>query len=303
MNPGHLVCHAADGKYEQPGGWAATAEGYRRWTAIGESSGAVHTGFGVCVLEPGGHIPAHVHSFEETFYVLDGGGIVSTSDGSYRVRAGDYAALPVGAPHAWRNDGDRPVMWAELQGPAPRERFGDDTFLVPLQSGEPIAVDVRDPRMRRFGNITPAHLDALRLSQELLPEKCGMRAALMVYGGITVKMMADTDLGSQLTTMFMVQYAAGGQASQHDHPFEETYLFLEGVADAVFDGEHYQVRAGDIAWSGVGCVHSFRNAGPGPVRWLETQSPQPPTQHSYRFARDWEYLSGKLAGKERADGA
>jgi quercetin dioxygenase-like cupin family protein len=303
MNPGHLVCHAADAKFEPPGGWATTAEGYRRWTAIGEGNGAVHTGFGICVLEPGGYIPAHVHSFEETFYVLDGTGVVSTSEGSYRVRPGDYAALPVGVPHSWRNDGDHAVSWAELQGPAPRERFGGDSFLVPLESGEPIAIDVRDPRMRRFGNITTAHLDALRLSQELLPEKCGMRAALMVHGGITVKMMADTDLGSQLTTMFMVQYHANGQAIQHDHPFEETYLFLEGIVDAAFDGEHYQLRAGDVAWSGVGCVHSFQNAGPEPVGWLETQSPQPPTRHSYRFAKDWEYLSGKLARNKKADSA
>jgi mannose-6-phosphate isomerase-like protein (cupin superfamily) len=48
--------------------------------------------------------------------------------------------------------------------------------------------------------------------------------------------------------------------------------------------------AGDIAWAGVGCPHSFRNLGGGPLRWLETQAPQPPRRHSYRFARDWDYL-------------
>jgi hypothetical protein len=37
-------------------------------------------------------------------------------------------------------------------------------------------------------------------------------------------------------------------------------------------------------------VHSFRNAGREPVCWLETQAPQPPDQHSYRFAGDWDYL-------------
>jgi hypothetical protein len=30
------------------------------------------------------------------------------------------------------------------------------------------------------------------------------------------------------------------------------------------------------------------------VRWLETQSPQPPARHSYRFNRDWDYLEEKL---------
>jgi hypothetical protein len=30
------------------------------------------------------------------------------------------------------------------------------------------------------------------------------------------------------------------------------------------------------------------------VRWLETQAPQPPSRHSYRFNRDWEYLESRL---------
>jgi mannose-6-phosphate isomerase-like protein (cupin superfamily) len=129
-----------------------------------------------------------------------------------------------------------------------------------------------------------------------------MRTALLVYSGIGVKMMVDSDLGAELTTMFMVQYDPDGKAGQHDHPFDETYLILEGATDAEFDGQRYRLEVGDIAWAGVGCVHGFTNAGPGPVRWLETQSPQPPGRHSYRFARDWEYLSEALAGQAKEGG-
>jgi mannose-6-phosphate isomerase-like protein (cupin superfamily) len=121
-----------------------------------------------------------------------------------------------------------------------------------------------------------------------------MRTALLVYSGITVKMMVDSDLGADLTTMFMVQYDADGVAGRHDHPFEETYLFLQGRAEAEFDGQKYQLGPGDAAFAAVGCVHGFRNIGDGPLRWLETQAPQPPGRHSYRFARDWEYLRGTL---------
>jgi hypothetical protein len=46
-------------------------------------------------------------------------------------------------------------------------------------------------------------------------------------------------------------------------------------------------------------VHGFRNLGPGRVRWLETQAPQPPGRHSYRFARDWTYLADALAAETR----
>jgi mannose-6-phosphate isomerase-like protein (cupin superfamily) len=91
-----------------------------------------------------------------------------------------------------------------------------------------------------------------------------------------------------------VQYEPRGVAGPHDHPLEETYLILEGEVDATFDSERYRLNAGDVAWAGVGCVHEFSNPGPGIVRWLETQAPMPPGRHSYRFARDWDYLRERL---------
>lgn len=121
-----------------------------------------------------------------------------------------------------------------------------------------------------------------------------MRTALLLYSGITVKMMIDSDLGADLSTMFMVQYEQDGFAGAHDHPLEEAYLILEGEVEATFDGSQYKLEVGDVAWAGVGCVHAFRNVGNGVVRWLETQAPQPPARHSYRFARDWSYLETAL---------
>jgi quercetin dioxygenase-like cupin family protein len=289
----HLVrrsVDAADGP--PPAAWASTAKGYRRQMIVDETAGAVHTGFGICTLEPGGAIPGHVHSFEESFYVVEGAGVVDTGEGAFRVGPGDYGFFPVGVPHAWRNDGGIPVRWAEMQGPVPRRSHGDDTFAVPLlPATDPRSIDVRDPRTRRFGTVTTAHLDPGRQSQDLLAVSASMRTALLVYSGITVKMMVDSDLGAQLTTMFMVQYDPDGVAGAHDHPFEETYYFLEGQAEATFDGERHTLGPGDVAWAGVGCVHSFRNVGDGVLRWLETQAPQPPARHSYRFARDWDYLA------------
>ena len=133
-------------------------------------------------------------------------------------------------------------------------------------------------------------MDPGKQGQEMLEVTASMRTALLVYGGINVKMMVDTDLGAQLSTMFMVHYDPDGATGPHDHPFEETYYFLEGHAEATFDGRRYELGPGDVAWAGVGARHSFRNLGGGPLRWLETQAPQPPGRHSYRFARDWDYL-------------
>jgi quercetin dioxygenase-like cupin family protein len=141
-------------------------------------------------------------------------------------------------------------------------------------------------------------MDPALQTQDRLAVSASARTALLVYSGIYVKPMIDSDLGAVLSTMFMVQYEPAGLAGPHDHPFEETYLILEGAVEASFDDATYVLEPGDVAWAGCGCVHGFRNVGDGPVRWLETQAPQPPGRHSYRFARDWDYLNQRLGGED-----
>jgi quercetin dioxygenase-like cupin family protein len=198
--------------------------------------------------------------------------------------------------HRLRNTSNSVTAFAEMQAPLPRERFGYDTqFPQALPTSDAVAVDVRDPRNRYFGHIDAESMDATLQTQDRLAVSASMRSALLVYSGITVKMMVDSDLGADLSTMFMVQYEQGGYAGAHDHPLEEAYLILEGTVEAEFDGELFELGSGDVAWAGVGCVHAFRNVGDGIVRWLETQAPQPPPRHSYRFSRDWTYLENALA--------
>ncbi len=182
-----------------------------------------------------------------------------------------------------------------MQAPLPRERFGFDTQFPEPLVGESFGprhgpIDVRDPRTRSFGHIDAESMDPALQTQDRLAVSASMRTALLVYSGISVKMMVDSDLGADLSTMFMVQYEPGGFAGAHDHPLEEAYLILDGEVEGDFDGDTYRLGPGDVAWAGVGCVHEFRNVGEGRVRWLETQAPQPPKRHSYRFARDWSYL-------------
>jgi quercetin dioxygenase-like cupin family protein len=286
----HVVSRASAANYAPPGDLAPDAVGLSRWRAVGYDDGASHTDFGVSRLEAGGVVPTHVHSFEESFHVLEGEVVLVTPEATVRLVAGDYGVLPVGVPHSWHAL-DARAAWADVLSPPPRPPHGSDTYRVPdTAPAEPRRVDPRDPRTRSFGNITAGHMNPGRQSQELLAVSASMRTALLVYSGISLKMMVDSDLGAVLHTMFMVQYEPDGVAGPHDHPLEEAYLITDGEVDATFDGEEYRLQAGDIAWAGVGCVHSFRATG-APVRWVETQSPQMPTRHAYRFARDWEYLA------------
>ena len=297
MSARFIVSRADEAQYGPVGALAPGAIGLSRWNPVGEAEGAAHTDFGISRLEPAGYVPAHVHSFEESFHVLEGSVILVTPEATVELVAGDYGVIPIGVPHSWRAAGDSGAVWSDIMAPPPRERHGYDTYAVAeLPEAEPVRVDARDPRTRSFGSIDAAQLDPARQSQDMLAQSASMRTALLVYSGISLKMMVDSDLGSVLSTMFMVQYEPTGVAGPHDHPLEEAYFITDGEVDATFDGEQFRLRPGDVAWAAVGCVHSFAAVGE-PVRWLETQAPQMPARHAYRFARDWSYLADKLAAE------
>jgi quercetin dioxygenase-like cupin family protein len=139
-------------------------------------------------------------------------------------------------------------------------------------------------------------VDSLRmgLKKDAPKVSASMATALLVYSGISLKMLVDARLDAALHTMFMVEYEPGGNAHPHDHPLEEAYYIVDGEVEAWADDEKYLMQRGDFLWAGVGCTHAFYNRSNTTVRWLETQSPQPPARHSYRFSRDWEYFAEQL---------
>ena len=165
----HLVRTAADASWGVPPALEGHVEGFRRWTVVDEGAGAVHTGFGIGEMEAGGRLDWHVHSYEESLYVIDGEVVLFTSETAVLLGAGDYALIPLGQAHALANRSSATARWAALSAPVPRAAYGGDTYFVPaLPETDPIPVDPRDPRTRSFGSIQPGHMDPGRQSQELL---------------------------------------------------------------------------------------------------------------------------------------
>src|ERR687889_231217 len=290
---------------EPPGGaFAAHTEGLRRAALVGRSVGAVHTGFALGQFEPGGSVGTHVHSYEQSFYVLEGNPRLTLDGRTYRLAPHECGLVPVGVPHAWRaGDDGSPGRWREMSAPAPRGGGPPDTFFTgepaPADGGEPL--DIRDPRSRTFFRLGEGQMDVDNLkigaAVDAPTVSASMATALLAYSGIAVKMLVDQRLGAYLHSMFMVEYQPGGVAQPHDHPLEETYYMLEGEVEAEADGERFTLGPGDVFWTGVGCIHAFWNTSGGRVRWLGTPSPQLPAHHSYRFNRDWEYLAERLGGR------
>ncbi len=284
-------------------GLEGRAEGLRRAVLVGRDVGAVHTGLALAAIDPDGWVGTHVHSTEQSFYVLRGRPLLTLEGRTYRLARDDCGLIPVGTPHAYRGDPDgEETLLLEANSPAPRLPGASqpDTFWTgePVPEGSADPPDIRDPRSRNFFRLQAGQmeLDNLKVGApvDAPTVSASMATALLAYSGIAVKMLVDQRLGAVLHTMFMVEYQPGGVAQPHDHPLEEAYYILEGEVEAMADDEHFVLRPGDVFWTGVGCVHAFWNKSGGTVRWLETQAPQPPANHSYRFNRDWEHLSDKL---------
>ena len=273
------------------------SEGLTRSILVGRATGAVHTGMTLVALEDG-HVNAHLHSFESSFYVLSGEPVLYLDGRGVTLEPGACGAIPVGVAHAWRSEGR--AEWIEMAAPAPRgpDQPADTFFVGPAPEDHAPALDLRDPRNRNLFHLEASDMDVDRLSRGASvgspTVSASMATAALLYSGITVKMLVDKRLDAQLHTMFMVGYQPGACAHPHDHPFEESYYMLEGEVDVVADDDRYTLRPGDFFWTGVGCVHAFYETRGGTVQWLETSAPGPPDRHSYRFERDWEYLAARL---------
>ncbi len=291
----HHVATYAQAAFQVPPAYEPHSQGYSRVALVDHTiSGAVHTGLGLCTLAAQGILNPHVHFYEEAFFVLEGQ-VVERIDGhDYLFGPGNYGIIPPGVPHALRNGGNGPARWLEALSPQPKAPGQErDTLFLKQETAPSTGTppDFRDPMTRYLG-----HFDDTQLPPPSQLQMPGYRGSGI--GGISLKMLIDQQLGAQHLTLFMVEFQPGGAGNIHDHPFEETYFLLSGEAEAVLDGTTYQVRAGDYVWTSVGGTHGFFNTGPVPVRWIETQAPQPPAKHGFRFPADWAYLAQKLEAQE-----
>jgi quercetin dioxygenase-like cupin family protein len=266
---------------------------------VGGALGSTHMALTLVALVDG-HVDTHVHSYETSFYVLEGEPLLYLDGRGVRLKPGACGAVPMGVPHGFRCEGRG--LWIEMAAPRPRTDGSDTFFLAPAPDTPAEPLDVRDPRNRNLFLLMDGEMDIDLLKRGAAvgapTVSASMATAVLAYSGIAVKMLVDQRLDAQLHTMFMVDYQPGAVAHPHDHPFEESYYMLEGEVDVVADGERFTLRPGDAFWTATGCVHAFYETQGGEVRWLETSAPAPPPRYSYRFDRDWDYLAERLDAGE-----
>jgi quercetin dioxygenase-like cupin family protein len=109
------------------------------------------------LVPPGGGPPPHVHSREEEgFYVLEGE-IVFTIRGERVVAtAGTFANMPVGTPHSFKNESDRPAKMLISIAPAGLEQMFFETG-VPLAEGATTALPPTQEEIARLLAVAPRY--------------------------------------------------------------------------------------------------------------------------------------------------
>ena len=253
------------------------SKGYQRVTLVDHSIGAVHQATGICELQPNGSVDCCLHTNEEAIYVFEGELEMLRDNKASRLSADDFALVPYGIPHAYRNRGDKVARWFEAQTPQPKPPGGwqDTWFFDADWPEEVVKPNFDDPRTRLLGHFK---------------EKGGISPPGSGARGPKTHHFITAEFGSQHMIVHRGLFAVGGALGLHDHSVEESFFALSGEMDLEIEGTVYHLKPGDVAWAGVGAAHSWHNRGDIPFRWIETITPQFPAPTSTRRYPYWEKL-------------
>lgn len=260
---------------DDDGPFAGHATGLRRRPLFDREHGTVHHSVVHCELKSSGQVERHMHAFEQALYVLSGSLAVDVAGTREELAEDDFLWIELGVPHAVESTTG--AAWLEVSAPSPgAPRFADTVFT------DGAGANPETPYRR-------GHFDVGDL-----PEPSGniLAGAGANVGGASVLLLVNRDFGASQFVLMALRYVPGGEIKEHDHAFEEGFFILEGQLEGELDGDHHTFGPGDFFWSGVGSTHELTNRSDKPVRWLETQAPQPPSRHQFRYRGDWERLAG-----------
>ena len=133
-----------------------------RFLATGEDTNGKYA-LWEALVPPGGGPPPHVHSREEEgFYILEGE-ITFTINGERVVAtAGTFANMPVGTPHSFKNESDKPARMLISVAPAGLEKMFFEVG-VPLPEGATTALPPTKQEIEKLLATAPSYGIEIRL--------------------------------------------------------------------------------------------------------------------------------------------
>jgi len=109
------------------------------------------------IVPPGGGPPPHVHSREEEgFYILEGEITFTVNGEKIVATAGMFANVPVGTPHSFKNESDRPAKMLISVAPAGLENMFMEVG-VPLTEGATTALPPTNQEIEKLLAVAPGY--------------------------------------------------------------------------------------------------------------------------------------------------
>jgi quercetin dioxygenase-like cupin family protein len=127
-----------------------------RFLATGEDTNGKYA-LWEALVPPGGGPPPHVHSREEEcFYVLEGEITLLIGDERLVAHAGMFANMPVGTPHSFKNETDRPARMLISVAPAGLEQMFFEVG-VPVAQGATTAAPPTKEEIEKMLAVAPRY--------------------------------------------------------------------------------------------------------------------------------------------------
>jgi quercetin dioxygenase-like cupin family protein len=221
------------------------APGVRFEELVGGGTGARGLTTGIVTFAPGGRLPYHRHTFDESLTLLQGKVTIEVDGRSYTLDPLDNVTIPSGVAHAATNpSSDEPAtvhiamatdsLSRELvDGPANHRRMSDDTH----------------------GRVGPEYVTRFRLAR---------RHCLGDDAWFTDYCNGDLLSGTTLSGGYGT-FDPAGRLPAHLHDFDESICIVEGEATCVVEGRRYRLADGATALQPRGRVHYFVNESNGPM--------------------------------------
>jgi quercetin dioxygenase-like cupin family protein len=133
-----------------------------RFLATGEDTNGKYAMW-EAIVPPGGGPPPHVHSREqEGFYILEGEITVQIGDQRLVTTAGMFANMPVGTPHSFKNESDKPAKMLITVAPAGLEQMFFEVG-VPVVQGATTAAPPKKEEIEKLLAVAPRYGVEIRL--------------------------------------------------------------------------------------------------------------------------------------------
>ena len=135
-----------------------------RFLATGEDTNGKYA-LWETIVPPGGGPPPHVHSREEEgFYVLEGEITFQVGEKRLVATAGMFANMPVGTPHAFKNESSKVAKMLISVAPAGLEQMFFEVG-VPLPEGSTTALPPTKEEIERLLAVAPRYGIEIKLPQ------------------------------------------------------------------------------------------------------------------------------------------